>query len=192
MWSLSLLRCSMTWVSFRSFKNPLKLETLDYKICLKLKFSAKVHKISPWTVWQETRAEYKSGQNPAKLNKLLCHEYRNLSPEEANVLHEESKKRRSRAEEAFIDKYLSIEDFKQLFLGDFEVVSRTVLSIEQDLIESKKYRQFYIDILLVKKARPRMTLSMSLVPEQRKIYLQLLELVSSILALLVFFNRTFS
>ena len=115
-----------------------------------------------------------------------------MSPEEANVLFEESKRRRSLAEKAFIDKYLSMEDFKQLFLGDFEVVSRTVLSIEQDLIESKKYRQFYIDILHVKKARPRMTLSMSLVPEKQKVYLQLLELVSPILALLVFFNRTFS
>ena len=143
------------------------------------KLSARMKAISAYEVWQQKRPEYKSGQPITRLNKVLVDKYRSLSAEELTLLSKEAKRNKKLAEQRFIEKYMSADDFNILYRGDFRLVRKTLQSLRKDLIQSEENRQFYIDILYLNDIRASYR---CVTDKNRQTYLLKLELVSSAFA----------
>ena len=109
---------------------------------------------------------------------MLADEYRKLSTEESKVLLEESKRQKNLAQQQFIDKFISIEDFEILYRGKFHIVRRTIISLRKELMESEENRQFYIDVLNAKDFANRTYNS----KQNKQNYLQLLKSVRLMLS----------
>lgn len=99
-----------------------------------------------------------------------------MSAQESRALDEETKRQKNLAEQKFIEKYISAEDFEHLYRGKFSLVIRRINSLRNELIESEENRQFYIDIHHVRDFRKCCKRS----KKNEQIYIQLLSLVSSI------------